>query len=163
MLYIKINYKYAALLADIGRYIILYNYGGIYHDLKCTSNRKLTNYLLNLDNNITFIGETHPIDTNRTRNTNIISLCLKHPLLNELLRKIKINLLEAYTDKLRDPINMVKIGSGIYNRDVFKKHESKTVIKYLMYPTYINFNDYIHNQLTPIRWQNIYEYIFEYR
>ena len=34
-LYIKINYKYAALLADIGRYIILYNYGGIYHDLKC--------------------------------------------------------------------------------------------------------------------------------
>lgn len=39
-LFLDINCNYPALLADIGRLIILYTYGGIYHDLKCMSNKK---------------------------------------------------------------------------------------------------------------------------
>lgn len=39
-LFLELNCNYPALLADIGRLIILYTYGGIYHDLKCISNKK---------------------------------------------------------------------------------------------------------------------------
>jgi len=51
-----LNYNYPAFLADIGRYIILFYYGGIYHDLKCISNKKIINYLDTTSNNITFIA-----------------------------------------------------------------------------------------------------------
>ena len=60
-LFLKLNYNYPALLADIGRLIILYNYGGIYHDLKCMSNQKMINYLNSVSSKTKLIAEEHPI------------------------------------------------------------------------------------------------------
>ena len=160
-LFLKINYNYAALLADIGRYLILYYHGGIYHDIKCISNTQFDIYLSNLDKKITFIAEVSPFDTARTRNGNIVSLYKNHPLLNELLQEIKKRLILAHTNKDKGPSAMIAIGSTTYNIVIFKKYGSDTVIKEIMQPTYLCCDKRIYD-LTPVRWQKVYEFIFQY-
>ena len=57
---IVINIKYPALIADIGRFIILYYYGGVYLDLKFIITDKFINFINNEIIEIDFIADKHP-------------------------------------------------------------------------------------------------------
>jgi len=161
-LFLQLNYNYAALLADIGRLIILYVHGGVYHDLKYTSDKRMITYLDKIDAGVSFIGDVCSTDRNRTRNGNMIALRIHHPLLHECLQKIKAALIVARRDKALGAKYVAKIGSDIYNIDVFKKYEdNKTVIKYCMDMTLINYDITIYRKRSTV-WQKINEHLFRY-
>lgn len=128
-LFLQINYNYPALLADLGRMIILYNYGGVYHDLKCMSNKNMINYLTNLSEDIELIGEEHPRPdlSYRVRTTNIIALKPKSMFLYNILQKMKTSLINS-----KDAVggkSVFNIGSKIYI-DEFTKNKNVNIYKY---------------------------------
>lgn len=155
-LFLQLNYNYPALLADIGRLIILYTYGGIYHDLSFVSNIQMINYLNSVSDEIEIIGEQHPTQSNRVRNSNIIALHKNSQFLNSVLQQIKIKLIDS--KEAFGPAQMFSIGSGIYineflnnqNTCIYKYSFKKLIFKYVQ----IRLN-------TPTRWQKTYEYIFK--
>jgi len=157
-LFVQINHNYPALLADIGRLIILYNYGGIYHDLKFTSNKKMINYLNSVSPKIELIGEEHPVEKHRVRNTNIIALQKNSKFLKKTLEKIKIKLIkskDAFGSK-----KMFEIGSGIYIKK-FLNHKNPHVYKFpFANRNMISFDKYVYSKNIKT-WQSTNEYIFQ--
>ena len=157
-LFIEINCNYPALLSDIGRLIILYNYGGIYHDLKCMSNKKMIIYLKTLSPKIELIGEEHPTETIRVRNSNIVALHKNSNFIASVLEKIKIKLnneKNAFGFK-----KVFEIGSMIY----IKEFLNNTNVHIFKYPfekkKFLYLNKYIYFKNIK-KWQNTNEYIFK--
>jgi mannosyltransferase OCH1-like enzyme len=161
-LFLEINTNYPALLADIGRQVILYYYGGVYHDLKCISNVNLINYLKeNEGKKIKIIAEKNPSDESRVRNMNIISLCVKHDFINETLQKIKEELKNAKIQKYKGGFNVWNIGSKIY-LELFKTYENHEIIKdKLIMNGLLYYDPNIYNKNIK-KWQNTDEYLFIY-
>ena len=157
-LFMELNPNYPALLADIGRLIILYTYGGIYHDLKCISNKKMIDYLSLVSPEIQLIGEEHPKEYNRVRNTNIVALQKNSKFIRIVLKKIKIKLQNS--KDAFGPQAMYSIGSEIYINE-FKKQD-KYIYKYPF-----QTNNMIKFFIKEIKsknikkWQNTYEHIFK--
>ena len=164
-LFLKINHNYPSLLSDLGRFVILYYYGGVYHDLKCISESNMKNYLENdIGSNVTFIalGEHNPDDIH-TRN--IISLQIKHPLLHSTLQLVKKKLIEAKDNNYHGGIVAGQGSNIIYcafqpyvdtvldyctkNDDVIKRREGGLYF----------FHHHIYAK-TIARWQTTYEPIF---
>lgn len=157
-LFLELNYNYPALLADIGRLIILYTHGGIYHDLKCMSNNKMNNYLKLVSSEIELIGEEHPITKHRVRNTNIIALHKNSNFIKSVLEKIK--------NKLKNEKNafghnkVFEIGSRIYI-DEFLNNIDNRIYKYPFQNTHmLKMNNVIYSKNIK-KWQNTDEYIFK--
>jgi hypothetical protein len=159
-LFLSINVNYPALLADIGRFIILYRFGGIYHDLKFISNLSMICYLDKVGS-ITFIGETNPTEPSRVRNGNIAVLEKGHPLLLSVLTQIKKKLNAAKEDRWFGSKLMVLIGSRIY-KEIFDMCASSSIIKYPMLSRrLIAFNNEIYKGRS-CAWQKTEEFLFTY-
>lgn len=157
-LFLELNVNYPALLADIGRLIILYTYGGIYHDLKCMSNQKMIDYLKSVSSEIELIGEEHPIEKHRVRNTNIIALHKNNNFIKSVLEKIKKKL-ETEKDGF-GPQQVFNIGSGIYINE-FLENTNKCIYKYPFENTsMLTFNSDIYLKNIK-KWQLTDEYIFK--
>lgn len=160
-LFMQLNTNYAALLADIGRYVILYFYGGIYSDLKCMSNKKMIDFLGEMKKEgVLFIAESHPTGVRLIRNGNIISLYKKHQLLDDTLQYIKHALIEEKKQNTKGPEKVWQVGSKIYI-DLFTKNRSETVINIpLLKEGYIIWNASIHSSRIA-KWQSTVEYLFK--
>jgi mannosyltransferase OCH1-like enzyme len=157
-LFLELNCNYPALLADIGRLIILYTYGGIYHDLKCMSNKKIVDYLKSVSSEIELIGEEHPIEKHRVRNTNIVALHKNSNFIKSVLEKIK-KILETEKDAFGHQ-QVFNIGSGIYINE-FLENTNQCIYKYPFENTYmLKFNSEIYSKNIK-KWQNTDEYIFK--
>lgn len=160
-LFYQINHNYPALISDIGRFIILYNYGGVYHDLKCLSNSNLNLYINNLKNKgVIFVGETHPIETFRVRSGNIICLETKSDFIKKVLTEIKKELFKAFNNKGFGSKLMFNIGSQVYI-DLFKQNESTLITKEKLDPIYL-YMDFDIKNLNYKKWQETEELIFNY-
>jgi hypothetical protein len=156
-LFLELNYNYPALLADIGRLIILYTYGGIYHDLKCMSNQKMIDYLNSVSSEIELIGEEHPTQNHRVRNGNIVALHKNSNFIKSVLEKIKKRL-ENEKDAFGHNKAFV-IGSWIYIND-FLENTNQCIYKYPFQNTYmLKFNTDIYSKNIK-KWQDTDEYIF---
>lgn len=160
-LFTLINPIYPALLADIGRYIILYNFGGMYLDLKCIAKPevyKLIHLTKKFRKNIEVIGWQHPTEKYRTRNGCIISLSKKYNFFNEVLLNIKKKLLEEKENN--NSKNLVfSIGSKNYI-NLFKKYEkNKKVAKFPLHKKIIINNRKIY-KMNFVRWQQTHEKLF---
>ena len=157
-LFIELNCNYPALLADIGRLIILYTYGGIYHDLKCMSNKKMIEYLTSVPSEIELIGEEHPVQKYRVRMGNIIVLHKHSKFLASVLQNIKtklINSKNAFGSK-----KVIELGSGNYTQ-AFLNNTDTCVYKYpFQVKGMIKFNNIIYSKNIK-KWQNTNEYIFK--
>ena len=156
-LFLQLNPNYAALLAAIGRLVILYYYGGIYHDLKCVSTKALDEYLTIVPNT-EVICEEHPTDKHRVRNTNIVALKLHSPFIATVLKKIKAKLFtskDAFGSK-----QMFNIDSLIFITE-FAHNKSNTIIKHPFISTnmIILDNEIYKKRIT--RWQRTEESIFK--
>lgn len=158
-LFLELNCNYPALLADIGRLIILYTYGGIYHDLKCMSNKKMIDYLNSVSSEIELIGEEHPIQEHRVRNTNIVALHKNSNFIKLILEKIKKKLeneKDAFGHK-----KVFDIGSRIYINQFLKNTNHLPIYKYPFQNTYmLKFNREIYSKNIK-KWQSTDEYIFK--
>ena len=156
-LFLQLNPNYPALLAAIGRLVILYYYGGIYHDLKCVSTKALDEYLVTVAE-LELICEEHPKDTHRVRNTNIVALKLHSPFIATVLQKIKAKLLVSKS--AYGPDKMFHIDSLIFISE-FAHNKNNTIIKYPFINTnmILFINDIYKKRLT--RWQRTYESIFK--
>jgi hypothetical protein len=128
-LFQKINYNYPALLADIGRYIILYTYGGIYHDLKFTSTPKLDNMIKLCKPDVDIICEEHPNERFRVRVGNIVTPNKNSKFLNCVMQKIKQKLNNLKNTSKGGSKLMVNIGSNTYI-DEFKNNKIKNIYKF---------------------------------
>jgi len=157
-LFLSINVNYPALLADIGRYLILYRFGGVYHDLKCVSNLNMISYLDNTGE-VIFIGETNPLDPGRVRNTNIVTLIKTSPLLLDVLTEIKKKLLIAKQEKWHGSKKMVYIGSRTY-KDIFDIYKSDLIIKIPMVAKRLLIFDSTIYKKNSRSWQKTEEFIF---
>ena len=162
-LFTLINPIYPALLADIGRYIILYNFGGMYLDLKCIAKPevyKLIHLTKKFRKNIEVIGWQHPTEKRRTRNGCIISLSKKYNFFNEVLQNIKKKLLEAKQNNIQDGKTFV-IGIGSYCYiSLFKNYEKiNKVVKFPLHKKIIKFNRKIY-KMNFVRWQQTHEKLF---
>lgn len=157
-LFLELNINYPALLSDIGRLIILYTYGGIYHDLKCMSNQNMIDYLKSVSSEIELIGEEHPIEKYRVRNTNIIALHKNTNFIKAVLEKIK-HKLETEKDAFGHQ-KVFSIGSGIYI-NAFLENENQCIYKYPFdNADMLTFNSDIYSKNIK-RWQHTEEYIFK--
>ena len=156
-LYIKINQNYAALLADIGRFVILYFNPGIYHDLKFISTNTMNKYLNSISSETELIAEQHPSDSTRVRNGNIVVIKKHSEFLKSVLNKIKTKLINSqngYGSKL-----MWDIGSGIYINE-FKIKHNNDIYKYDMVKAGWLLNKYTNLFQKIKKWNEIEEYIF---
>jgi len=164
-LFLKINYNFPALLADVGRYVILYYYGGIYHDLKCISggNLNMLNYLENeIDPNITFIG--HDAGSSVV-SRNVISLQIKHPLLHSTLQSMKKKLIDTRNNKycggiVNDASKLFDVACEPYIHmfmDYYNKNDD--IIKRNLEDNLVFFHHHIYSK-NITKWQNTYEPIF---
>jgi hypothetical protein len=155
-LFMELNPNYPALLADIGRLIILYTYGGIYHDLKCISNKKMIDYLSLVSPEIQLIGDESW--KKKVRNTNIVALQKNSNFIRIVLQKIKIKLKNS--KDAFGPQALFQIGSKIYIEEFNKQH--KYIYKYQF-----ETNNMIEFFIKKIysknikKWKNTYEYIFK--
>ena len=155
-LFKELNYNYPALLADIGRYIILYNYGGVYHDLKCISHKKMFNYLNSISNEIKIIGQTYVFSKEKVQNTNIVILEKHSKFLNDVLQKIKMKLINSKDSS--GPCVVLTIGMGTY-MDNFP-YNTKNAIKISFgNEKFVEYNSEIYSK-NITKWQNTNEYIF---
>ena len=155
-LFLQLNPRYPALLAAIGRLVILYYYGGIYHDLKCVSTQALDEYLNT--SNMDLICEEHPTDKHRVRNTNIVALKTHNPFLATVLRKIKAKLLVS--KDAFGPDQMFSIDSVIFISE-FAHNKCNTIIKHPFISTnMIIFDNEIYKKRIT-RWQRTHESIFK--
>ena len=166
-LFLKINYNFPALLSDLGRFVILYYYGGVYHDLKCISggNLNMKNYLENEIGSITFIGHDAGGNSNSVVSRNVISLQIKHPLLRSTLQLMKKKLIEArnnnyYGGIVNDASKIIDCGSYPYI-DTFIDYSSKNddIIKINLEDKLVTFHHYIYSKNLK-KWQNTYEPLF---
>lgn len=157
-LFTELNHNYPALLVDIGRLIILYNYGGIYHDLKCMSNQNMIHYLQTVPYEIQLIGEEHPKEHHRVRNGNIIALHKHSPFISSILQKMKLSL--KSNRNAFGPNKVSEIGSKIYIQQ-FLENTNKHIYKFpFQNRNMITFDNNIYLQNVK-RWQTTYEYIFQ--
>jgi hypothetical protein len=162
-LFSKINKMYPALLADIGRYIILYKFGGVYLDLKLLAKNeiyKLIYFTKKFNKNIKVIGWKHP-KKNRTRNGGIIALRKNVKFFDIVLQNIKKKLLkEKKVNKKINSSKMFYIGSKTYI-DLFKIYEKQNkVAKYPFQKNIVKFKRKIY-KLNFVRWQNTHQKLFE--
>lgn len=157
-LFKEINCNYPALLADIGRLIILYKYGGVYHDLRFMSKKILIDYLSQVSFETELIAEEHPKETDRVRVGNIITLHKHSKFIALVLEKIKKKL---KSDKNAFGSNKVnEIGSDIYINE-FKKNKNPNIYKYPFFNTgKIKKNNKIYMKRARI-WQETNEPIFK--
>jgi mannosyltransferase OCH1-like enzyme len=157
-LFLELNCNYPALLADIGRLIILYTYGGIYHDLKCMSNKKMIDYLKSVSSKIELICEEHPITKHRVRNTNIIALHKNSNFIKSVLEKIK-KILVTKKDAFGAGQVWI-IGSEIYINE-FLNNTNKCIYKYPFQNTcMLKFDSEIYSKNVK-KWQTTFESIFK--
>lgn len=164
-LYIEINTNYPALLADIGRMIILYTYGGIYSDLKYVSTHIMHNEIPGLiDAGIEVVGETPPKSRflHRVRNTNILATTKQHIVFADTLSELKKRLHKAKKDKAFGAEVMYKIGTGSYTYAFFRHLENDTtmVTNKMQWNRLVRQIKGIHNMRSRI-WQSTSEYIFK--
>ena len=157
-LFKEINCNYPALLADIGRLIILYNYGGVYHDLRFMSEKKLIDYLNLVSPEIELIGEEHPKCKFRTRVGNIVALHKNCKFIKIVLKKIKKKL---KSDKNAfGSHNVNEIGSDIYINE-FLQNNNPNIYKYPLYNSgYLIKNNKIYMK-RPRKWQETNEPLFK--
>lgn len=157
-LFKQINTNYAALLADIGRYIILYKYGGVYHDLKCMSDYNIESIYENIKD--TLIGEICPNEPHRVRNTNIMVKSTKHPFIDIVLHEIKNKLIKGKITNIYGSRNMFLIGSHTYI-SLFEIYSKKMNIIEKRLDNFITINKDIYHKKKLKKWQNTEEYIFK--
>ena len=161
-LFLKININYPALLADIGRIVILYYFGGVYHDLKFTSNKNLLTLLNKNKGKIKFISESFiKNNTLFIRNSNMISMDIKLKILDDILKIYKQNLLINYNDKSFGSASMWNLGSKTYINYI-KISKSKDIIQNnLSKNEFINYIPFLktYNKKT---WQTTNDYLFAY-
>lgn len=162
-LFSKINKMYPALLADIGRYIILYKFGGVYLDLKVLAKNeiyKLIYFIKKFNKNIEAIGWKHPKE-NRTRNGGIIALTKNNIFFHNVLQNIKIKLLKQKKEnKQINSSKMFNIGSKTYI-ELFEIYEKQNkVAKFPFQKKIVKFNRKIY-KLNFVRWQNTHQKLFE--
>jgi mannosyltransferase OCH1-like enzyme len=159
-LFLKINVFYPALLADIGRYIILYNFGGVYCDLKIISNNriyKLINLVKKYKKTVKIIGWQHAI--NKYKNSCIISFTIKNPFFNKVLQIMKDKLKIFKNKNIIDAKRAVGyIGSSIYI-NLFKYYEKKNITLKASLQKVTSFNTKIYS-LNFIKWQNTHQKLF---
>ena len=155
-LFKELNYNYPALLADIGRYIILYNYGGVYHDLKCISNKKMIDYLNSVSKEIKIIGETTKKNKERVQIGNIVVLEKQSKFLNDVLQKIKMKLINSKDSS--GPFVVVTIGMGTYG-DNFPYNTKNAHNISFENEKFVEYNSEVYSKNIS-RWQNTNEYIF---
>lgn len=158
-LYLSINPKYAALLSDIGRFVILYYYGGVYHDLKFVSKPKFVKSLHTYQNDYSIIGEQHPRQKHRVRSGNIISFAKSDPFFKLVLDAIMSRLDTAQNTKLSGSVAMFEIGSGIYI-ELFSEYEEKRedMMRKRFDWRYLKYHKDIY-KANITKWQNIEEQI----
>ena len=117
-------------------------------------------YLENIYNNITFIGEEHPIESHRVRNSNIISLQIEHPFLNDVLQNIKQKLIISKQNNENGPLSMFNIGSGIYIH-YFNITQNNDIIKYpFEKKNLLTFHSIIYSKNIK-KWQDTYQLLFK--
>ena len=156
-LFLQLNYNYPALLADIGRYVILYFNGGVYHDLKYVSNSNMNIFLKEkIKEGVKIIGEICPEDHSRVRNTNIISLCKEHFIFNDVLQKIKELLIK--NKHLCGSRHVWNIGSFTYIK-IIHENENKEIIKTHLKNIFLYFYMDVY-RMNIKRWQETEESIF---
>ena len=162
-LFTLINPIYPALLADIGRYIILFNFGRMYLDLKCMAKPevyKLIHLTKKFRKNIKVIGWQHPTEKYRTRNGCIISLSKKNNFFNEILQNIKKKLLEEKENNIQDGKTYVNGIGGYYYNSLFKNYEKiNKVTKFPLHKKIIKINRKIY-KMNFVRWQHTHEKLF---
>jgi mannosyltransferase OCH1-like enzyme len=158
-LYLSINPKYAALLSDIGRFIILYLYGGVYHDLKFLAKHKFVKFFQDHMNVYGIIGEQHPRDKHRVRSGNIISFVAEDPFFRVVLDAIKSRLIIVHKTKLSGSTAMFDIGSGIYIRMFSEYEKRRTDMARKRFDwRYLKYNKSIY-KANITKWQDIEEQI----
>jgi len=119
----------------------------------------MIHYLEDIQKNITFIGEEHPQENHRVRNTNIISLIINHPILGTVLDNIKEKLIIAKKNNHSGPQQMFHIGSGTYIREL-KIQENNDIIKYSFQNNDLIIWDSTIYSKNIKRWQHTYELLF---
>jgi len=156
-LFLTINHNYPALLADIGRLIILYNYGGVYHDLKFMSNKKMIDYLQSVSPKIELISEEHPTQKHRVRNGNIVALKKHSNFIASVLEKIKTKI-QNEKDAFGHT-KMFEICSGIYINEILN-NINICIYKYpFQNECMLKFDHNIYSKRKA--WQDTNEYIFK--
>lgn len=158
-LFLQLNHNYPALLADIGRYVILYYYGGVYHDLKYVSRPEFNDFLQKKQKEgVQVIGEICPEENWRVRNGNIISLCKEHFIFNDALQNIK-NILKRVKEVPHYGSRHVwNIGSLTYIK-LFKQYENNEIIKEYLQGVYLDVYMDIY-KMNIKQWQEVEEFIF---
>lgn len=140
--------------------MILYYFGGVYHDLKFVSGMSLIEYLNKVSDDVVFIGEEHPEYTHRVRNGNIVSLEVTCKFLHFVLQAVKTRLIAAKIQNHRGPSAMFNIASGAYI-DEFKNQMNDHIIKSpLTKWNLVVFSDLIYRRNLK-SWQNTDQYIFK--
>lgn len=160
-LFKNINLNYAALISDIGRLVVLYYFGGVYHDLKCISNTEFVKMLKSVKGVVSVLAEQHPKQPQRVRIGNIVALCPKDPFFKNVLIECTSRLNLAWKNKAKGKEEMFKIGSGSYI-DIFEKQSliREDVVKKLLEPDFISFDKKIY-KMNIRHWQNVNESIFK--
>ncbi|MBO4498952.1 MAG: hypothetical protein J5732_01710 [Bacteroidaceae bacterium] len=130
----RINPKYGAARADFLRYLLIYHYGGVYLDLKCTFTKPLSDSLLTSDAFVLPIWGEHgergerdrsviPSDITRELLLNpVIISSPGHPFIYRLLVNImkKIDSYNPYTDGVGwNGVHEVT-GPWIYSRSIYE-------------------------------------------
>ena len=151
-LFIKINPIYPALLADIGRILILYNYGGVYHDLKFFSTKKLSNYL-NYTKSKFFVDSRY---NNKIRNSNIIVLERNNIYLKEILQLMTQKLTKLYEKNILDGRKYVYFVGSVSFFEIVKKYD-KNITK--LFKEFIERDNEIYFK-NIVKWQDTHEKLF---
>lgn len=158
-LYLRVNPYYASLLSDIGRFIILYKYGGIYHDLKFLPKNRFYKKLDLLKNDFAIIGEQHPKQPHRIRSGNIISYYPGDIFFASILDSIKSELSIAKKNQEKGSVRMFAIGSGIYIDHFDKIKEIRNDLRKVKLTwTLLKYSKKIYKS-NITKWQNIDEII----
>jgi hypothetical protein len=149
---ININIKYPALIADIGRFIILYYYGGVYLDLKFIITEKFINFINNEITDVDFIAEEHPW-LNYLRLGCISSFKLNDKFIKNILGKIKESLYYCFMNNLSGSTEMYRIVNLNYN-NIFNEYSNSKIIKknYTNLKFIINNREKVNKKL--VRWQD---------
>lgn len=131
-LFMSINTELPALLADIGRCIILYTHGGVYNDLKFMTTKKMTIYLNDcISNNIELVADIPPYKRNQrtVRNSNMVALSKEHLVFDCALQEYKRLLSIAGEKKWFSRKHLWAIGTKSYVNCFFKHAKSHGVTK----------------------------------
>ncbi len=159
-LFLELNCNYPALLADIGRLVILYTYGGIYHDLKCMSTKKMIDYLKPVSNDIELNGEEHPTPkfSYKVRNGNIVALHKNSNFIKSVLKKITKDLQQNKNAFGRTKV--FEIGSGNYINSILNNTNQNIYIYPFINERMLIFDREIYSK-NGKKWQNTEEFLFK--